>query len=323
MIDRAILEQAAQAIGSSDSLALACHIGPDGDALGSMLGLGMAAQNAGKNVVASFGSPFDLPASLAFLPAGLLIPPQDFPTDPAMMIVFDAGSLDRLGELGANASRAGKTIVIDHHVTNAGFGDIAVVDPEAAASGELVAYLLEVLGWPLTPEIATCLLTALVTDTGRFSYANTSPSTLTLAAALVAAGAQPTEISRHIYEEAPFGYLKAAGAALSRAELDEDKGVVTAVITQADLVEAGIDWGDIDNLINTIRLAVEADVAVLAKVHADGMVKLSLRSRGGTDVGSLAAEMGGGGHRLAAGITYVGDVSDALDEVRKRIEAFR
>ena len=137
------------------------------------------------------------------------------------------------------------------------------------------------------------------------------------------AGAQPPEISRHIYEEAPFGYLKAAGAALSRAELDEGKGVVTAVITQADLDEAGIDWGDIDNLINTIRLAVEADVAVLAKVHADGTVKLSLRSRGATDVGSLAAEMGGGGHRLAAGITYLGDASDALDEVRKRIEDFR
>jgi len=98
---------------------------------------------------------------------------------------------------------------------------------------------------------------------------------------------------------------------------------VTAVITQADLDEAGIDWGDIDNLINTIRLALEADVAVLAKVHADGTVKLSLRSRGGTDVGSLAAEMGGGGHRLAAGITFVGDVSDALDEVRKRVEGFR
>ena len=143
MIDRAILEQAAKAMGSSDSLALACHIGPDGDALGSMLGLGIAAQSAGKNVVASFGSPFDLPASLAFLPTGLLIPPQDFPTDPETMIVFDAGSLDRLGELGAYASRAGTTIVIDHHVTNGGFGDIAVVDPEAAASGELVAYLLE------------------------------------------------------------------------------------------------------------------------------------------------------------------------------------
>nr|MDP9494952.1 DHHA1 domain-containing protein [Actinomycetota bacterium] len=102
-----------------------------------------------------------------------------------------------------------------------------------------------------------------------------------------------------------------------------EKGLVTAVITQADLNEAGVDWGDIDNLINTVRLAVEADVAVLAKVHADGTVKLSLRSRGATDVGSLAAAMGGGGHRLASGATYVGDVKDALDEVRKRLEDFR
>jgi phosphoesterase RecJ-like protein len=239
------------------------------------------------------------------------------------MIVFDAGSADRLGELAESASKAHTTIVIDHHVTNEGFGDIAVVDGQAAATGELVAYLLRALGWPLTPEIATCLLTALVTDTGRFQYANTRPSTLKLAAGLVAAGAQPAEINRHIYEEAPFGYLKAAGVALSRAELDEEKGLVTAVITEADLGEAGIDWGDIDNLINIVRLAVEADVAVLAKVHADGRVKLSLRSRGATNVGSLAVELGGGGHRLAAGVTYVGDVKDALDEVRNRIEDFR
>ena len=323
MIDHAILESAAAVIAPAETLALACHIGPDGDALGSMLGLGIAAENAGKEVVASFGEPFTVPASLAFLPAAHLIPPGEFPAQPPVMIVFDAGSLDRLGELAVNASNAGTTIVIDHHVTNGGFGDVAVVDSEAAATGELVAYLLKVLGWPLTPEIATCLHTALVTDTGRFQYPNTRPSTFRLAAGLVAAGAQPPEISRHVYEEAPFGYLKAAGAALSRAELDEEKSLVTAVITEADLTEAGIDWGDIDNLVNTVRLAVEADVAVLAKVHADGRVKLSLRSRGNTDVGSLAAEMGGGGHRLASGVTYVGDVKDALDEVRKRIEDFR
>jgi phosphoesterase RecJ-like protein len=323
MIEQAILEKAAGAISSAESLALACHIGPDGDALGAMLGFGIAAENAGKEVVASFGTPFGVSASLAFLPTRLLVPPQEFPSEPSMMVVFDAGSLDRLGELAENASRAGTTIVIDHHITNEGFGDIAVVDGEAAATGELVAHLLKILGWPLTPEIATCLHTALVTDTGRFQYSNTKPSTLMLAAGLVAAGADPPEISRHVYEEAPFGYLKAAGAALSRAELDEERGVVTAVITQADLTEAGIDWGDIDNLVDTVRLAVEADVAVLAKVHADGRVKLSLRSRGATDVGSLAVAMGGGGHRLAAGITYLGDVKDALDEVRKRVEDYR
>jgi phosphoesterase RecJ-like protein len=145
VIDRAILETAAKAIADSDTLALACHIGPDGDALGSMLGFGVAAETAGKKVVASFGTPFAVSASLAFLPTRLLIPPQEFPPDPPMMVVFDAGSLDRLGELAENASRAATTIVLDHHITNDGFGDIAVVDGEAAATGELVARLLEIV----------------------------------------------------------------------------------------------------------------------------------------------------------------------------------
>ena len=318
-----LIEQASRAIGDARELALACHIGPDGDALGSMLGLGIAAQAAGKKVVASFGSPYVVPGNLSFLPTDLLVAPDEFPKTPETMVVLDAGSPDRLGELAVNAKAAATVVVIDHHVTNQGFGDIALVDPVAAATGELVAEILDTLGWPITPEIATCLHTAIVTDTGRFQYTNTRPETLTLAARLVAAGAEPDEISRHVYEEAPFGYLKAAGAALSRAELDEELSLVTTFITQSDLTSAGIDWGDIDNLINTIRLAQEADSAVIAKVHDDGRIKVSMRSRGATDVGALAAELGGGGHRLAAGFTYNGDVSGALNEIRTRIGRHR
>ena len=318
-----LIEQASRAIGDARELSLACHIGPDGDALGSMLGLGIAAHAAGKKVVASFGSPYVVPGNLSFLPTELLVAPENFPESPETMVVLDAGSADRLGELAVNAKAAATVVVIDHHVTNKGFGDIALVDPDAAATGELVAKILDSLGWPITAEIATCLHTAIVTDTGRFQYTNTRPETLTLAARLVAAGAEPDEISRHVYEEAPFGYLKAAGAALSRAELDEELSLVTTVITQGDLTSAGIDWGDIDNLINTIRLAQEADSAVIAKVYDDGRVKVSMRSRGATDVGALAAELGGGGHRLAAGFTYNGDVSGALKEIRKRIGRHR
>jgi bifunctional oligoribonuclease and PAP phosphatase NrnA len=314
---------AAEAIAGSEALALACHVGPDGDALGSMLGLGLAARAAGKKVVASFGSPFAVPGNLEFLPTDLLVPPSEFPGAPGVMAVLDAGSADRLGELAVNAGRASKLIVIDHHITNKGFGDIAVVNPEVAATAELVVEILERLGWPVTKDIATCLLTAVVTDTGRFQYANTRPETLRTAADLVAAGAEPAEIARHVYEEAPFGYLKAAGTALSRAVLEPDLSLVTTVITHEDLTVAGIDWGDIDNLINTVRLAEEADTAVIAKVHDDGRVKISLRSRGATDVGSLAAEMGGGGHRLAAGFTATGDVGALLERIQARIGAYR
>jgi phosphoesterase RecJ-like protein len=239
------------------------------------------------------------------------------------MVVFDAGSPDRLAELGSPAGDSGTLVVLDHHVTNEGFGDIALVDGKAAATGVVVAELLDVLGWPITAEIATCLLTALVTDTGRFQYANTNPEALELAARLVVAGARPDLISQKVYDEAPFGYLKVAGVALTRAELDLSARMVSTIITEEDLLEAGVTWGDIDNLINTLRLAEEADVAVLAKVHADGLVKLSLRSRGDTDVGALAAGLGGGGHRLAAGITFDGSAGEAIDRVKGLLEEYR
>ncbi len=309
------LFRAAAAIDSCQSLALACHIGPDGDALGSMMGLAIAAANAGKDVTASFGSPFVVPDNLNFLPRVGLVSPGEFPAAPELMVVLDAGSKDRLGELAPNAGDAGTLIVLDHHVTNEGFGDISVVDGEAAATGELVAGLLQILGWPITQEIATCLHTAIVTDTGRFQYSATKPSTLRLAAGFVAAGADTDYIGQQVYEQAPFGYLKAAAAALSRATLDPDASVVSAVITSSDLREAGIDWGDIDNLINTVRLPVEADVALLVKVYDNERVKLSMRSRGATDVGAIAASLGGGGHRLAAGATVSLSPEEAIAAV--------
>jgi phosphoesterase RecJ-like protein len=319
MIDRQLFEKAAAVLRGSRDLALACHIGPDGDALGSMIGFGLAARDAGKNVVAGFGSPFVVPTTLSFLPDDLLLAPESFPKAPATMVVFDAGAPDRLAELGSPAADSGTLVVVDHHVTNEGFGDIALVDPGAAATGVIVAELLDVLGWPITADIATCLLTALVTDTGRFQYANTNPAALELAARLVESGARPDVISQKVYDEAPFGYLKVAGVALTRAQLDPEARMVSTIITERDLDEAGVGWGDIDNLINTLRLAEEADVAVLAKVHANGQVKLSLRSRGDTDVGALAAGLGGGGHRLAAGVTFAGAPDAAIAEVKSRL----
>lgn len=323
MSRREQLEVAAEAIRAVDTIAMACHVGPDGDALGSMMGLALAAVDAGKDVVTSFGTPFTIPQNLAFLPTTGLVPPGEFPSEPELMAVFDAGSSDRLGELGSNAAAAKKLIVLDHHVTNTGFGDIAIIDGAAAATGEIVAELLEILGWPITAEIATCLHTAIVTDTGRFQYTATKPSTLKLAAGLVAAGANTDLIGQEVYDKAPFGYLKVAAAALSRAELDAAAGVVSAVVTYEDLDEAGVDWGDIDNLINTIRLPVEADVAVLAKVFEKDRIKLSLRSRGGTDVGQIASEFGGGGHRFAAGATAGGDVKSVLKKVVDLVRAQR
>jgi phosphoesterase RecJ-like protein len=322
-LDQSKIDEAANAIAAAEKIALVCHVGPDGDALGSMLGLATAASNAGKEVVASFGSPFALPPGLSFLPTEHLVPPKEFPKTPELLVALDAGSAERLGELGSRASNAGTVLVIDHHVTNEGFGDIAVVDPSAAATGELVYRILGALDWKVTPEVAQCLHTALVTDTGRFSYANTTPGTLRIAAELVEAGAVPSEISRHVYEEEPFGYLKAVSMAMGRAVLDPDLRVVHTSITHEDLEKAGIDWGDTENLIDLLRMAVEADTAVLAKGHEDGRVKVSMRSRGDTDVGALAAAMGGGGHRLASGFTVEDDIDSVVGRVLAALEDHR
>ena len=318
-----LLNQVAVALREAEEIDLACHVGPDGDAIGSMLGLGIAAENAGKTVRASYGSPYLGIAGYEFLPGNLLVSPSELAAEPELLVVLDVGSPDRLGELADNASKAKKVVVLDHHVTNEGFGDIAVIDGEAGATGELVFDLLSILDWPVTSEIADCLHTALMTDTGRFTYSNTTERTLEIASALVAAGARPTEISRHVYEEAPFAYLKVAAIALGRAELHKRQGVVATSITQKDLKACGADWGDIDNLIDVVRLAQEADVALLAKAHADGTVKVSLRSRGATDVGSLAADSGGGGHRLAAGYTVRKEVGAVVEDVLARIEDYR
>lgn len=314
------LQEAARLISGASSISMACHLGPDGDALGSMLALASAARKQGKTVHPSFGEPFVVPDAYRFLPVHLLVRPAEVPVEPELLVTFDAGSLDRLGELADNASRAAHVVVIDHHVSNEGFGTVDVIDPEAAATAEVVFELLEVLGWPIDAEVATCLQTGIVTDTGRFQYSNTTPTTLRVAGRLVEAGARPEVIGQHVYEEVPFGYLSASGKVLARATLEPDRRLVWSVLTRADLEEAGIGLDDVDPLIDAVRVAREADVAVLLK-HVDvDRVKVSLRSRGRVDVGSIAVDLGGGGHHNAAGFTFAGSPDQAIEEVRKRLE---
>jgi bifunctional oligoribonuclease and PAP phosphatase NrnA len=313
-------EEAVSVLAAADSLVLACHIGPDGDALGSMVGLGLAAVKAGKKVVASFGTPFVIPEAYRFLSTYLVVPPSQVPEEPDVMVTFDAGSADRLGELGKVAQAAKTLVVIDHHVTNAGFGHINLIDPDAAATAEMVVDLLDGLGWPIDVEVGTALLTGLVTDTGRFQYSNTTPRTLRAAARMVEAGARPEVIGRHVYEETPFGYLHAAGAVLSRAQLDPERRFVWSVLTVEDLKAAGISPSETDPLIDAIRVAQESDVALLVKEMDDDRMKGSLRSRGRVDVGAIAVELGGGGHHNAAGFTFKGTAEAAVEAVRSRLD---
>jgi phosphoesterase RecJ-like protein len=219
--------------------------------------------------------------------------------------------------MAAVAAKAENLIVVDHHAQGSdGFGTLHIVDSGAAASAELAILVIEAAGWKVDDRIATCLLTGLVTDTGRFQYSNTSPTTLRLAAELVAAGARPEIIGQHIYEETPFGYLIAAGRVMARAQLVPEAGLVWSVMFLEDLKVAAIGLADTDPLIDLIRLPAEAGAALLLKEHAPGEFKGSLRSRGVADVGAVATALGGGGHRNAAGFTFHGTPEEAVAAVR-------
>ena len=314
------LRRSADAIARAAGLAVTCHINPDGDALGSALGFVVAARNAGRDAAVSFGSPFVVGESYRFLPLTLLIPPAEFPAEPDVMVTFDVASADRLGELEAAAARAGELIVVDHHASNPGFGTINLIDPSAAASAQLAYRLILELGWPIDEVVATCLLTGLVTDTGRFQYGNTSAETLRAAADMVEAGARPEQIGRHVYEESPFGFLGVQAAVLSRAVLEPDRSMVWSLLRASDLERHGVGIEDTDPLIDAIRVAQEAEVAVLLK-EVDGSVKASLRSRGLVDVGMVAVELGGGGHHNASGLSHPGPPEATIAAIRDLLPA--
>jgi phosphoesterase RecJ-like protein len=216
-------KEALAAITEAPRIALACHLGPDGDALGSLLAATIALRNTSHEAIASWGSdPFEVPPHYTYLP-GLdrLTPPSSFPASPELMITFDAGSFERLGSLEPNARAAGRLIVIDHHVSNEHFGTINLIDGGAAASAVIVFELLKRLSAPIGKDIASCLYTGLVTDTGRFQYKNTTPDVHRMAAELIAAGAPHVEITQQIYNTHPVGYLRLAAVALEKLDLEQ------------------------------------------------------------------------------------------------------
>jgi phosphoesterase RecJ-like protein len=311
------LERAAAAIAAAPEVALACHVTPDGDALGSMLALHLALRAAGRRSVASFPEPFVVADHYRGL-VGLdtLVEPAAFPTAPAVMVTFDAGSIDRLGGLADAAAAATELIVIDHHVSNTRFGTINVIDPQAAASGVVVRRLLAALDLPLDRAVATDLYAALICDTGRFQYESTTPEVFDLARELVAFGLDVPGLSRSLFEEHRFAYLRLMGEAVERMALEPERNLVWTVVTQDMLARHGCTMDEAEGLIDIVRRTREAGVACVLKEDDDGSIKVSLRSVGEVDVCRIATANGGGGHRFAAGFTSHDDLDTTIARIR-------
>ncbi len=326
--------RAIKALGGATEICLACHVRPDGDALGSMLAVAHALRTAGAagrtppaspspftaavRVVASFGDrPFEIPRILRFLPgAELLSPPDRFPERPQVMVTFDAASADRLGVLEPSAAAAEELIVLDHHPSNTRFGTVNLIDEAAAATAVLAFELIGRLGVGITRDMALGLYAGLVTDTGSFKYSSTSPRVHEMAALLLRTGIEPGAVARELWDRSPFGFLGLLGAALGRARLEPaaaaGRGLVWTTVTRADRAAHGLAFEAAESVIDVLRRIDEADVAVVLKEDDDGCWQVSARSKGQADVGRACVALGGGGHRLAAGFTASGPASDVI-----------
>lgn len=315
------LERAVDVLSRASDVALACHVNPDADALGSMLGLDAFLRSRGVRTVSSYpNEPLDPPRWARMLPgADRLVPAKEFPKAPAVMVTCDCAALDRLAQLTSAAVRADELIWIDHHRTNEGLGTIPLIDPTASSTCEVVFRVIEAMDGDMPDETAICLYAGLVTDTGRFQYEATTPTTLRIAARLREHAFDHTRLVQALYEDNPVTFLRLAGVALGRLEHVVDADLVWTYLTQTDLHEAGVQPSETDDLIDVIRTSRDVDVAALVKQQKDGRFKVSVRSRGGHDLAAIAATFGGGGHRLAAGYTSAHSPAETADRLARAL----
>ncbi|MFD2093646.1 DHH family phosphoesterase [Blastococcus deserti] len=316
----------AEAADARATVVLSGHVQPDADALGSTLALAEGLRRRGARVLVTFPDPFTLPASLGWLPgAEGLVPSSAVPASPDVFVSLDAASPARLGELAVLLDTAGTSVVVDHHASNPGFGDVRLVDGAAPATVSLVAGLLDELGVTLDSRLATCLYAGLAADTGSFRFGNTRPDTHELAARLLATGIDHAAISRRLFDTAPFGWLGLLSVVTGRAVLEPEvgAGLVWTWSSAAEAAEHGLPAEQLEALVDVVRSAQEADVACVLKGQDDGSWSVSLRSRGATDVARVAIALGGGGHVLAAGYSSALDREKTIEALRRELSAAR
>ncbi|MGC5311064.1 DHH family phosphoesterase [Micromonospora zamorensis] len=326
-LDWAAAEALLRAVPPNGRVLLICHVNPDGDALGSMLGFGLGLRQLGvREVQATFPGPPEVPEPFHGLPGlELLVPADAADVAPDLVICFDAASESRLGELAGRLSSAGAALVLDHHASNPGFGTVNLVDPGAAATSVVAEQLLARLGVVVDRAIAECLYVALTTDTGSFRFAATTPAVHEMAARLLATGISPGDISRRVFDTRPFGAVRLFGEVLGRAQLEPSaaggRGLVWTFATLDDLARHDQRPYVLEALIDSVRCTAEADVGCVLKQTTSGEWAVSMRSKGAVDVSRVAVALGGGGHTFAAGFTGRGTVEQVVESIRGQLDA--
>lgn len=300
----------AEAIKGYESFVISTHISPEGDAIGSELGLALSLIKMGKKVTVINADP--VPDFLRFLPGvGMIVRGERIEEPHDALIVLDCEPA-RTGLKDLDKAPVKKIINVDHHVTNPKTADIFWVNPEAAAAGEMVYDLLIALGAPIDADIATNLYTCIFTDTGSFRYSNTDRDSLEKSARLVDYGVNTWEIAENVYETKSFGRMKLLGLVLAGLEKSEDGRLAWVTVKEEYYGMTGTSAEDTDGFINYPRAVKGVEVALLFREAGPGRVKLSLRSKGRVDVSACAKELGGGGHPNASGAV----IEKGLDEAK-------
>jgi bifunctional oligoribonuclease and PAP phosphatase NrnA len=302
------------ALRDSTTVLISVHKNPDGDALGSQLGLMLALEKTGKKVFAHNLDP--VPDIYRFLPGS-----DRITTGPRVngtydtFVVLDADP-PRTG-LGNGSWPARTLINIDHHVTNRAEWAITWLDPDATATGEMVYRLVTGLGIPMDKDMALCLYTAIFTDTGSFRYSNTTPESMRIAATLIEAGADPWLVTENVYESFSFKRIELLGKVLSGIERSRDGRIAWVLVTDELYRLTGTTAEDTDNFVNFVRSIKGVEVAVLFRQTGPEQYKISLRGKGRVDLSGLAVTLGGGGHKNAAG----GVLDGTFPAVREKVIA--
>jgi phosphoesterase RecJ-like protein len=318
-------ELVARALRDAPRVLVTTHENPDGDALGSTLAAWLGLTRLGKDVVMYLAGTIGLPREYDFMDFSALTrtPPADVAD--RLVLALDCANARRVGPDHAIFDEAATVVNVDHHHDNTRFGDVNLVVPEASSTGEILRDVLGLLGVELDPPLAQALYIALVTDTGRFQYSNTTPKALRLAAELVEAGADAYRVYQDVYENVAFEKLKLLARALERARVYEGGRVIVSVLTRDDFDAAGADEPFAEGIIDYLRAVEGAELVALIREPPRGNGgpprKVSLRTtHDELDVSAIARSFGGGGHRQAAGFHTDLEVEELVEGIRR---AFR
>ncbi|MCA1964062.1 MAG: bifunctional oligoribonuclease/PAP phosphatase NrnA [Prosthecobacter sp.] len=315
------LSEIIDALRSAQRIAIAAHIRPDGDAVGSVLGLALSLRAMGKTVYALLED--GVPCNLTFLPqtATVLSPPYA-PLEIDCAVALDTANHERLGDATKAALGAAPLLLnIDHHGTNPGYGHMNHVDSTQPAVGQILYELLKQGDFPLTNEVLQHLFTAISTDTGSFQYASTTARSHEIAAEMMRAGLDTAHLAVMLYQTYPARRLALLRALLNEMQFRAEGRIVSWNLTQKLMAETQMEPGDTEGLIDTLRMIDSVISATIFEELPDGKIRVSTRSKDSRlDVSAICGQFGGGGHRMAAGARMKGPIEVAADSFLNALE---